>query len=65
MVPQLIKEKRNDEANIFGFLLRSEAATVEQIAQATRQDEAMLYHKLRLFCENKWVRRQTKAAEQF
>lgn len=65
MVRQLIKEKRNDEANILGFLLRVEAATIEQIAQATNQENAALYHKLRSFCENKWVRRQTKAAEQF
>ncbi len=65
MVPQLIKEKRNEEADILGFLLRVEAATIEQIAQATRQSEAILYYKLRSFSENRWVRRQTKAAEQF
>jgi len=65
IVPQLIKEKRDDEANILGFLLRVEAATVEQIAQATHQDEAALQYKLRLFYENKWIRLQTKAAKQF
>jgi len=63
MVPQLTKEKRHDEASILGFLLRAEVATVEQIAQGTRQSEAILHYKLRSFCENKWVRRQTKAAE--
>lgn len=65
MILQLIKEKRDDEANILGFLLRAEAATIEQIAKAIRQDEAMLYYKLRSFSENRWVRRQTKAAGQF
>ena len=58
VIPALQKARRDDEANILEYVGRAGGATVEQVADAMRLDEEIVYNKLRSLSANRWVWRK-------
>jgi hypothetical protein len=62
-MPVLKKAGNELEANMLGYLGMTEGATLEQVAEAMKLDEKIVYDKLRSFIAKRWTwRKVTKLA---
>ena len=58
VIPALQKAGRDYEANILEYVGKAGGATVEQVADAMRLDEEIVYNRLRSLSANRWVWRK-------